>query len=73
MSKANNSHRFNWRKSPRRSSPQREQPPADPGEEIGEGPLFQGMRHDPSIPLMDFAARDFSPALQAWMQDEPCG
>ncbi len=47
----------------------------DAGDESGEGwnQLFQGMRHDPSAPLMDFAARDHSPALKAWTADEPCG
>ena len=45
----------------------------DSGDDVSAGPLFQGMRHDPSVPLTDFAARSFSPALKAWMQDEPCG
>jgi hypothetical protein len=35
--------------------------------------LFQGLRHDPSTPLMNFAARNFSPAMRAWMNGEPCG
>ena len=40
------------------------------GGEIGTGPLFQGMRHDPSVPLNDFAARHFSPALARWIDQE---
>jgi hypothetical protein len=42
-------------------------------DDVAEGPLFQGIRHDPSVPLVDFAPRDHIPAFKAWMQDEPCG
>jgi RHS repeat-associated protein len=37
------------------------------------GQLFQGMRHDLSAPLTDFAPRHFSPALARWMDQDPCG
>ncbi len=37
------------------------------------GQLFQGMRHDPSAPLIDFRHRDFSPTLKSWMDQEPLG
>jgi RHS repeat-associated protein len=29
------------------------------------------MRHDPSVPLTDFAPRHFSPAMKAWMPADP--
>jgi RHS repeat-associated protein len=35
------------------------------------GQLFQGMRHDPSVPLTDFARRHFSPTLKNWMPADP--
>ena len=35
--------------------------------------LFQGMRHDPSVPLTNFAPRAHSPTLKAWIQHEPSG
>jgi RHS repeat-associated protein len=44
----------------------------DPGEGF-PGQLFQETRHDPSVSLPDFALRDFSPVLQRWTLDDPCG
>jgi RHS repeat-associated protein len=43
----------------------------DAGDDVSAGPLFQGMRHDPSVPLTDFAPRHFSPAMKAWMPADP--
>ncbi len=44
-----------------------DEPAAEAGDETEAGPLFQGMQHDPSAPLWDFAARHFSPALARWV------
>ncbi len=36
--------------------------------------MFQGMRHDPEqAAFFTGQGRHFSPALKAWMADEPCG
>jgi RHS repeat-associated protein len=47
-------------------------PEADTGDEIAEGPLFQGMRYDPEqASLFAFAYRAFNPTVNPWSNHEP--
>ena len=47
-----------------------EQPPADVGD-IGEGPLFQGMRYDPAQASLFHPPRAFNSTIRPWANHEP--